>query len=102
MDSILQSIEDWFRELLVSGIMDHLTSTFDSVNDKVGEISTNVGMSPAGFSPAVYGMIENISNTIGLSPFSECLILPIHCFHEVIGIRDECSHIIANHIVTTL
>ena len=64
MDSILQSIEDWFRELLVTGIMDHLTSTFDSVNDRVGEISKSVDMSPAGFSPAVFGMIENISTNV--------------------------------------
>ena len=41
-------------------------------------------------------------DSIGLGPFPECLILPIHCFHEVIGIRDQCSHIIANHVVTTL
>ena len=73
MDSILQSIEDWFSGLLVSGIMDHLTSTFDSVNDKVGEISTNVGMSPAGFSPAVYGMIENISENV---------IMPMPCLRR--------------------
>ena len=29
MDSILQSIEDWFRGLLVSGIMNNLGNTFD-------------------------------------------------------------------------
>lgn len=39
----------------------------NSVNDKVGEISSNVGMSSAGFSPAVYGMIENISENVIMS-----------------------------------
>ena len=82
MDSILQSIEDWFRELLVSGIMDHLTSTFDSVNDKVGEISTNVGMSPAGFSPAVYGMIENISNNV-IMPIAGIILTFIACYELI-------------------
>ena len=82
MDSILQSIEDWFRELLVSGIMDHLTSTFDSVNDKVGEISSNVGMSPAGFSPAVYGMIENISNNV-IMPIAGIILTFIACYELI-------------------
>ena len=35
MDSIHQSIEGWFRELLVSGIMDNISNTFQSVNDQV-------------------------------------------------------------------
>ena len=82
MERILQSIEDWFRELLVSGIMDHLTSTFDSVNDKVGEISTNVGMSPAGFSPAVYGMIENISNNV-IMPIAGIILTFIACYELI-------------------
>ena len=82
MDSILQSIEDWFREMLVSGIMDHLTSTFDSVNDKVGEISTNVGMSPAGFSPAVYGMIETISENV-IMPIAGIILTFIACYELI-------------------
>ena len=82
MDSILQSIEDWFREMLVSGIMDHLTSTFDSVNDKVGEISTNVGMSPAGFSPAVYGRIETISENV-IMPIAGIILTFIACYELI-------------------
>ena len=49
MDSILQSIEDWFRGLLVSGIMDNLSNTFESVNNQVGQIATEVGQTPANF-----------------------------------------------------
>ena len=82
MDSILQSIEDWFRELLVTGIMDHLTSTFDLVNDRVGEISTSVGMSPAGFSPAVFGMIENISTNV-IMPIAGIILTFIACYELI-------------------
>ena len=64
MDSILQSIEDWFRELLVSGIMSNLTNTFDTVNAQVGQIATEVGQTPANFSPAVYNMIRNLSENV--------------------------------------
>jgi hypothetical protein len=62
--------------------MDHLTSTFDSVNDKVGEISTNVGMSPAGFSPAVYGMIETISENV-IMPIAGIILTFIACYELI-------------------
>ena len=35
MQSIIDSIVEWLKELLVTGIMSNLTSTFDSVNAQV-------------------------------------------------------------------
>ena len=46
MDFLWDSITDWLKELLVSGILSNLSGMFDSVNDKVGDISTQVGMTP--------------------------------------------------------
>ena len=82
MDSILQSIEDWFRELLVSGIMSNLTNTFDTVNAQVGQIATEVGQTPANFSPAVYNMIRNLSENV-IMPIAG-LILTIIAYYEMI------------------
>ncbi len=42
MDSILQQITDWLKEMLVAGIMGNLSGMFDSVNNQVGEIATSV------------------------------------------------------------
>ena len=64
MDSILKSIEDWIRSMLVSGIMDSLDKIFSTVNRQVGEISTEVGTTPADFQPAVYGMIRTLSENV--------------------------------------
>ena len=44
MDSILQQITDWLKEMLVSAIMGNLSGMFESVNNQVGEIATSVGM----------------------------------------------------------
>lgn len=46
MDSILQQITDWLKEMLVSAIMGNLSGMFESVNNQVGEIATSVGMTP--------------------------------------------------------
>ena len=82
MDSILQSIEDWFRELLVSGIMDILSNTFQSVNDQVGAIATEVGTSPADFQPAVYAMISTISENV-IMPIAGILLTFIACYELI-------------------
>ena len=39
MDSILQQITDWLKEMLVSAIMGNLSGMFESVNNQVGEIA---------------------------------------------------------------
>ena len=64
MDSIIEAIEEWLRGLLVSGIMNNLNNTFNSVNTQVGEIATEVGTTPASFSPAVFNMIKNRSENV--------------------------------------
>lgn len=82
MDSILQSIEDWFRELLVSGIMNNLTNTFDSVNNQVGQIATEVGQTPANFSPAVYNMIRTLSENV-IMPIAGLILTFIACYELI-------------------
>lgn len=42
MDYIKEQITQWLKEILVSGITSNLSGMFDSVNQKVGEISTQV------------------------------------------------------------
>ena len=82
MDSILQSIEDWFRGLLVSGIMDNLSNTFDSVNNQVGQIATEVGQTPANFSPAVYNMIRTLSENV-IMPIAGLILTFIACYELI-------------------
>ena len=82
MDSILQSIEDWFRGLLVSGIMDNLSNTFESVNNQVGQIATEVGQTPANFSPAVYNLIRTLSENV-IMPIAGLILTFIACYELI-------------------
>jgi hypothetical protein len=43
---IIDSIAEWFKELLVSGITANFTGMFDELNEKVGEIAGQVGQTP--------------------------------------------------------
>ena len=82
MDSILQSIEDWFKSLLVSGIMDNISNTFQSVNDQVGAIATEVGTTPADFQPTVYSMIETLSENV-IMPIAGIILTFIACYELI-------------------
>ena len=64
MDSIISAIQEWIKEMLVGGIMSNLSGMFDAVNQQVAEIAGDVGTTPANFSPGVYSMIRNISESV--------------------------------------
>lgn len=66
MDIIKEAIEEWLREILVGGIINNLSGLFDSVNEKVGEISTQVGMTPQGWNSGIFNMIKNLSDSVVL------------------------------------
>lgn len=82
MQSIIDSIVEWFKELLVTGIMSNLTSTFDSVNAQVGQIATEVGMTPSAFSPAIFNMIKNLSENV-IMPIAGLLLTFIACYELI-------------------
>ena len=64
MDSVIQAIYDWIKEILVAGVMDNLTCIFDGVNMQVGAVASQVGTSPAAFQPAVFRLIQNLSDNV--------------------------------------
>lgn len=82
MQSILDRITEWMKELLISGIMGNLSGMFDSVNQQVGEIAGDVGMTPASFSPAVFSLIRNISESV-IVPIAGLILTFIACYELI-------------------
>lgn len=82
MQSIIDSIVEWLKGLLVTGIMGNLTNTFDSVNAQVGEIATEVGMTPSTFSPAIFNMIKNLSENV-IMPIAGLILTFIACYELI-------------------
>ena len=82
MGGILQQIEDWLKEMLVSGIMYNLTNTFDSVNTQVGAIASTVGETPANFLPGVYSLIRNLSENL-IMPIAGIILTFIACYELI-------------------
>ena len=59
-------ITDWLRGILVDGILSNLSGMFDTVNEKVGEISGQVGLTPQAWNGGIYSMIRSLSETVVL------------------------------------
>ena len=63
MGIIMDKLSDWIKELLISGIISNLNGLFDATNQKVAEISGQVGMTPQAWNGGIFGMIQNLSET---------------------------------------
>ena len=88
MDSVLEQIGEWLKGLLISAIMDQLSGLFDSVNTQVGDIATQVGQTPANFSPGVFSMIRNVSESV-IIPIAGMILTFIACYELIQMIIDH-------------
>jgi len=57
-------LADWFREILVDGILSNFEGMFDLVNSRVADIATQVGQTPQSFNASIFSMIQTLSETI--------------------------------------
>lgn len=82
MQSIIEQITDWLRTMLVGGIMHNLTGMFDSVNQQVSSMAGSIGMSPADFSPGIFSLIQNISETV-IMPIAGMILTFVACYELI-------------------
>ena len=68
MGILTEWITEWLKGLLIEGIMGNLEGLFDTVNTRIGEISVQVGTTPAAWNAGVFSLIRQLS---------EMVILPI-------------------------
>ena len=88
MDSILQQITDWLKLMLIRAIMGNLSGMFESVNNQVGEIATSVGRTPESFSPEIFAMVRNISESV-IIPIAGLILTFIACYELIQLIIDH-------------
>ena len=75
-------IQEWFKELLIDGIISNLTGMFDTLNTKVGEIAGEVGMTPAAWNSSIFNMIRNLSETV-IVPIAGIILTFVMCYELI-------------------
>ena len=82
MQSIIDSITEWLKELLISGITSNLSGMFDTVNSKVGEIAGEVGKTPSAWNGGVFSMIQNLSDNV-IIPIAGIILTFVMCYELI-------------------
>ena len=88
MFGIIDAIENWIRDLLISLITSNLTTLFDDVNSKVGTISTEVGQTPQGWNTNIFQMIRTLSDNVIL-PIAGLIITFVLCYELITAITEK-------------
>ena len=82
MDAILQMIGKWLKGMLVDGIMNNLSGMFDAVNRQVVDVASQVGRTPASFSPGIFNLVRNISESV-IIPIAGMFLTFIACYELI-------------------
>ena len=82
MQSIIDSINEWLKELLISGITSNLSGMFDTVNSKVGEIAGEVGKTPSAWNGGVFSMIQSLSDNV-IIPIAGIILTFVMCYELI-------------------
>lgn len=90
-DSIFNAIEEWMRDLLTGMVTSNLTTMFTDVNEKTGEIASQVGMTLQGWNSSIYNMVHSLSNSV-IVPIAGIIITMVLCY-ELISMLTERNNL---------
>ena len=82
MFGLFDSIAEWFRGILIEGIIANFTGMFDEVNTKVGDIASQVGQTPAGWNAGVFNLIRTLSETVVI-PVAGMILTFVLCYELI-------------------
>ena len=87
MQSILDAINEWIKEILIGAINGNLSTMFGDVNEKVGTIAAEVGRTPQAWNANVFSMIRALSENV-IVPIAGLVITYVLCY-ELISMVTE-------------
>ena len=86
--SVLDSIVEWLKQVLIDCIMDNLNGMFDQINTQIGEVATSVGTTPASWNAGVFAMIRTLSDNV-VVPIAGMILTFVLCYELITMIIDR-------------
>ena len=80
--SLIDMINDWLKQGLIEGITSKFTGIFESVNQQVGDIASQVGQTPQSWNSGVFSMIRTLSETVVL-PIAGMILTFVLCYELI-------------------
>lgn len=91
LDKLMQSIEDWIRELFIGMVDSNLMTMFSDVNQKTSEIASQVGKTPQSWNGSIFSMIKGLSDNV-IVPIAGIIITMVLCY-ELITMLTERNNL---------
>lgn len=88
MQSILDAINEWIKDILIGSIQGNLEALLGDVNEKVGTIAAEVGKTPQGWNGSVFSMIKTLSENV-IVPIAGLVITYVLCYELISMIIDK-------------
>ena len=88
MKGILDSINEWIREILIGAINGNLSTMFGDVNQKVGSIAGEVGQTPQAWNASIFSMIRTLSENV-IVPVAGLVITYVLCYELITMITEK-------------
>lgn len=88
MQSILDAINEWIKNLLIGAIKGNLSTMFGDVNDKVGTIAAEVGKTPQAWNANIFSMIQTLSENV-IVPIAGLVITYVLCYELISMVIDR-------------
>ena len=88
MQGILDSINEWIREILIGAINGNLSTMFGDVNEKVGSIAGEVGQTPQAWNASIFSMIRTLSENV-IVPVAGLVITYVLCYELITMITEK-------------
>ena len=82
MGALLEQIKEWIKRMLIDGIMNNRSGMFDAVNRQVADVASQIGSTPASFSPGVFALVRNISESV-IIPIAGMFLTFIACYELI-------------------
>lgn len=79
---VLEWIGEWFKGVLIDGIMWNMETLFSDVNNQIGEVEALVGTSPAAWNSGIYSLIRQLSESVIL-PIAGIILTGIMCYELI-------------------
>lgn len=91
MQSILDAINEWIKEILIGAINGNLSTMFGDVNEKVGTIAAEVGKTSQAWNAGIFSMIRTLSENV-IVPIAGLVITYVLCV-ELISMVTEKNNL---------
>lgn len=88
MDSVIEKITDFIKEMLQEWVLGNLERMFTDVNTKVGTIAAEVGQTPSSWNAGIFSMIQNLSENV-MIPIAGMIISAILCYELITMVMEK-------------